>query len=168
MLSIITNASSPVSASSKLPGKYAYSFWAANKNIVLVSDNPFSRNDLVRIEPSGRDDLFFIEQSKLEDLDKQDFSSLGFLVTLSTDIPLSPDVNYEFSTDYGDISYLSTQRTTFHNQVYYLLLCHVKSTNSRIVGQDSVHNDGGIEFIIDLNREFSEFMTVYNQVKDKS
>lgn len=162
MLAIIQNASVPVVGDMHLPGKYAYSFWALNKRIVLVSDKPFSRNNIVKVEPTDQPNIFYVDPTTAKETHKSDLHNIGFLVPLATDIPFSSDVDYKFEVNYGNAQTLCELRNCVKDQTYYLMLMLCRSNVVELTGRDQIHNDA-VEFRIDLRPQFKEFIAKYTE-----
>jgi len=154
MLAISLNASVPVEDVRRYDAKHTYSFWTFNKSIVLASNTPFSRYDLVDIEKStDYPNVFVLEPRKWKEVSTNELSNIGVLMMVSTDIPISHDADYHFDIEQGIAEKLIQQKAEMNEQVYYLFLLHIKTPEARMIGRDHVYGDE-LEFVFDLHKEF--------------
>ena len=129
---------------------YYYDFWNMKERVSLVSDKPFSRNSVARIEQTSQDNIWSLEiqdetsvKACLEDGEK-----LGTLVLASSGIPLSEEVDYSYVIKEGDAKILYQKKTEPKGSVCgYLLMVVTNSPIVRIEGTDQTYGDV-VEFTI--------------------
>lgn len=156
-LAITLNSSKISDDLDKSYGKpYYFAFWSLNKCIRLVSDSPFSRGTLVDITETSDDSVLMVRPISKQEKESLEGKKPSFLMLLATDIPLTEDVDYDFSVGLGEVNILKTVKATNKGFSSYLLATLVESKVSKVIGKDKKYKDE-VEFIIDLSKHFDKY-----------
>ena len=168
MYCITLQASTAEDDPDKAYGKpYVFRYWTLDKCLMLVSDSPFKRGDLVDVNPTSDSSIFMLDRVDTDELTSDDLSSLGLLIPLSTVIPLSSDVDYEFSVRGGKVNILTKLKIVDddNGSVFYLLLVLTNSRKCIIQADDSTHGDS-FEWVISNIGDMHHITSAMNRIKN--
>lgn len=142
MLAVVNVASQPILSPQNFYGKrHGYMFWVLDSFIAIVSDAPFVRGDLVRVQKTGDKAKFILTPVDRGSLSDEDLSRVGVLLPLITDVPLSLDVDYEPRVTAGDLDILTFFRTHRKTHAAYAALTLVRSLHAVLEIKDKVYGD---------------------------
>ena len=146
---------------------YVFRYWSLNKNIMLVSDYPFKRGDLVEFEETNNEAVFLLNKVDESKISQEEKRTSGLLLPLSTDVPLSRDVNYTFEVIGGDVEILKVIKCDNAESVSYIVLVSNRSDKSKIRGKDSTYGDE-FEWFIDNTRDTGVIHREDQKIKSSS
>ena len=117
--------------------------------ISVVSKDSFDKGDVLEVEP--------IEGSPFLVAEKFEESGVGFLVPLSTNVPLRRDSEYEFEiTEGSDIVLIRRSEHPKSPLVSYLLMTCSRGPTFKVKGKE-VNTGHEILWQVDINRELEEY-----------
>lgn len=129
---------------------YAYKYWTLDDKIMFVGYDPWSRGDLMEIDETTDPCILMLQHVKKTDDSMRE--RIGLILPVSTNVPLSPEVDYQFEHRPGTMQILARQRVGVSSVSYSLALL-VFAERCVLRGRDKTHGDE-IEWKINLGNEF--------------
>ena len=130
---------------------YISTYTTSSSKVSIVSKDPFTRGDCLELEQVSDSPLFIGEKVKVP------METVGFLIPIFTNVPLHPDVDYEFNASKGSDIILvdrSVHKTT--PLASYIVLARSRTEEFQVRGRDKTFGDE-IIWYIDLSKELEKY-----------
>ena len=130
---------------------YISTYTTSSSRVSIVSRDPFVRGDCLELEQVSNSPLFIGEKMEVPP------ETVGFLVPIITNVPLHPDVEYDFNASKGSDIVLvdrSVHQTT--PLASYIILVRSKSEEFQVRGKDKTFGDE-IIWYVDLSKELEKY-----------